>query len=320
MTPRSTVQRAHRDIQEIFRTHTADLARACEQARERLAAVPPPGPGDRNCEEDWDTLTSDLRVLLGFTAQTGVPIGEPDGLRTLVLHLLWHLHTKSLNDLGAVVAREVHRRWSAELGTRHAARVSAGEYYALCLLDSGDADTALPLLRETVRLRTEANGADHAMTLHAAAYLCRCLNDVEDFHEALRFSQDIVTTCARVLGGDDWTTLYATNQLAASFYFLGEYPMALATYRDVHERKGRRFGADDLSTLIAAENVAITLQKMGDHEAARALNADVLRRYERLLDKKDDRIDRVRVRLSANLGALGRDDEASAVYGPTLDF
>lgn len=318
MTTSTTIQRAHRDVQEIFRTQTADLARACEQARDRLAAVP--SPGDRNSEDDWNTLTSDLRVLLGFTAQTGVPIGKPDGLRTLVLDLLWHLHTKNRNDLGAVVARHVHRRWGAELGMRHADRISAGESYALCLLDSGDGDTALPLLWETVQLRTEAYGANHAVTLHTAAYLCRCLNIVEDFHQALRLGQDTVTTCARVLGGDDWTTWYATTQLATSFFSLGEYEMALAAYRDVHRRKRRLLGTDDLSTLLAAENVAITLQKMGDHEAARELNTDVLHRYERLLDKKDDRVERVLVRLSANLGALGRDDEARAVYGPTPDF
>jgi tetratricopeptide (TPR) repeat protein len=320
MTTNKTIQRAHRDIQEIFRTQTADLARACEQARDRLAAVPSPGPGDRDSEDDWHTLISDLRVLLGFTAQTGVPIGKPDGLRALILNVLWHLHAKERNDLGAALAREVHRRWSAELGMRHADRVSAGEYHALCLLGIGDANTALPLLWETVRLRTEAFGAHHAVTLHTTVNLCRCLNDVEDYHQALRLSQDTVSTCARVLGGDDRTTLYATTQLATSLSCVGEYEMALATYRHVHERNRRLFGIDHLSTLQAAENVAITLQKMGDHEAAREWNTDVLHRYERLLGEKDNRIERVRIRLSANLGPLGRKEEARAVYGPSPDF
>ncbi|TDE37666.1 tetratricopeptide repeat protein [Actinomadura sp. 6K520] len=320
MTAGETIQRAHRDIQEIFRTQTADLARACEQARDRLAAVPSLDPADRDAEDDWDTLTSDLRVLLGFTSQTGVPIGKPEQFRALVLDLLWHLHTNNRSDLGAVLAQDVYHRWSAELGMRHADRVSAAEYCALCLLDIGDGNTALPLLRETVQLRTEAHGANHAVTLHATADLCRCFNNVEDYHQALRLSQDTVSVCTRVLGGDDRTTLYATTQLATSLFGLGEYEMALATYRDVHERNRRLFGTDNLSTLLAAENVAITLQKMGDHETARELNTDVLHRYERLLGKKDDRTERVRIRLSANLGALGRKDEASAVYGPGPDF
>ena len=81
MTPSKTIQRAHRDIREIFRTQTGDLTRACEQARDRLATIPSPAAGDRSSGDDWDTLTSDLRVLLGFTAQTGVPIGKPDGFR-----------------------------------------------------------------------------------------------------------------------------------------------------------------------------------------------------------------------------------------------
>lgn len=146
MTDHMTIQRAHQDIREIFRNQTADLARACEQARDRLAAVPRPGPDNRFSGDDWDTLAADLRVLLAFAAQTGVRIGEPDGFRILVLDLLWNLRTTNRNGLGAVLSREVHRRWSAELGMRHRDRVSAGQYCALCLLDIGDGKTALPLL------------------------------------------------------------------------------------------------------------------------------------------------------------------------------
>lgn len=56
------------------------------------------------------------------------------------------------------------------------------------------------------------------------------------------------------------------------------------------------------------------------------MNEDILRHYELLVGTKDpfidknSRIGRVRDRLSANLRALDRDEQARAVYGQVPDF
>jgi tetratricopeptide (TPR) repeat protein len=254
-----------------------------------------------------------------------VPSSEPPEFRALVLKVLQYLYLAQEISLGVILAEAIRRRWIEDLGRDHPDRITAVERHAACLL-STDPDAALPLFEEALELWSRVRGPEHWNTLNAAANLCVCLHQIDDYPAALQMSQRILPVCRRVLGEDSDVTLRAASGFAEGLFMLGEYSTALSAYRDIHERYLRMYSADHLFTLNAATNVAITLAKVGDFENARSLNEDILRRYERLLGKKDapledyKEIEWARDRLSANLRALGRDDEARAVYGPLPDF
>jgi tetratricopeptide (TPR) repeat protein len=320
-----SVERAHADVQGIFRTSIDDTPEACRQACDRLAAVRGFDPDDPDSWKAGAILAADLRVLLGFLAEARVPSVEPPEFRALVLKVLQYLYLAREIGLGVILAEAICRRWTEDLGPDHPDRIIAIERHAACLL-STDAEAALPLFEEALERWSRVRGPEDRDTLNAAANLCACLQQIGDYTAALQLSQYILPICRRVLGEDSDVTLRAASGFAASLFALGEYSTALSAYRDIHERYLRMYSADHLFTLNAASNVAITLAKIGDFENARGLNEDILRRYERLLGKKDapledyKEIEWARDRLSANLRALGRDDEARAVYGPLPDF
>jgi tetratricopeptide (TPR) repeat protein len=319
------VESAHSDVQDIFRANAGDLAGACRQARDRLAAIPEFDPEDPALWPAAAALTADLRLLLGFLAETTVPSGEPAGFRALVLAVLRYLYLAEQHQLGLLLAEEIHRRWTAELDPAQPDRIIAVERHAACLVPT-DLDAALPLFEEAFESWSRNYGPADARALKAAANLCLGLNRVRRYQEALRLGEDTVRRCRRELGEDSAVTLNAANRFADSLCGLGDHRTALSAYRDIHERYTRKHSADHLTTLSVAEQVAISLAEVGDLEAARVANEDVLRRYERVLatretfPREDSRIRRSRDRLSANLRALGRDEEAAAVYGTFPDF
>jgi tetratricopeptide (TPR) repeat protein len=318
------IERAHQELQDVFRANISNVAGACGQARDRLAAIRGFDPEDASSWQAAATLAADLRVLLGFLAETAMPSSEPPEFRALVLAVLRYLYLAEEIRLGSAMAEGIQQRWTTELGRDHPDRITSVERHAACLAEDGG-EAALHLFEEAWKLRSRIHGAEHQHTLSAATNLCACLNRFGEYHAALRLSQDTVQTCRRILGEDSDVTLHATARFAESLLGLDEHRTALSVYRDVHERYVRKYSADNLTSLAAAEGVAFALDKAGDIEAARKVNEDILRRYERLLGTKDpfldgkSRIGRTRDRLSANLRALGH-DEARAVYGPVPDF
>jgi tetratricopeptide (TPR) repeat protein len=311
---------AHQDIQDIFRTNNVSVAEACRGARDRLAAI---DVGKPELPQSWDAyriLAADLRTLLGFMHEHGVLSSEPAAFRSLVINVLNYLYEADQSKLGVVMARVVRQRWTAELGETHEDAVSAAERLAACLHGSGDAQAALPIFRDILRLRSRVKGPGNPTALSAAANLAACLGELEEYHAALRLSQDTVTRCTQVLGSSHDTTLRAVRILAGSLFGLGEYRVALGAYTTVYEQYLLKAGTDHLSTLSAADSVAITRHCLGDYEVARAMNEQLLRRYERVLGKADRRTAAARDRLSTCLRALGRDREARLVHGPIPDF
>lgn len=315
----NAVEQAHGDVAEIFRTTVDDVAGACRQARDRLARLPGFDPAAPHTWPAAAVLATDLRVLLGFLSEAAIPCAEPAGFRALTLAVLDYLRLAEETELAMAIAAQTRRRWTAELDPDHPDRISAVGLYAGALRAGGHDSTALPLVQEAYEAWCRNYGQNDERVLTAAANLCGCLNALDDRQNALRLGQDIVLTSRRSLGDNSSVTLHATTQFATSLLGLGEHRTALGAYRDVHARYTRLYSADHLTTLAAAENVAIALDTVGDIEAARAMNEDVLRHYERLIGTKDPftdknrRIGRVRDRLSANLRALGRDEQARSL-------
>jgi hypothetical protein len=316
-----------RDIQEIFRRNTAGIPAACEQARDRIAAFPVADPEAPEHWDDFEALTEQLRVLLGYLAEAYVPSSEPSRFRSVVLADLRYLHAADAGLPGRVLAGWICAEWTAELGVEHPDRISAYERYAAICLSVGAGDEAVRLLKAMHKLRARLSGSQSPAALGVAASLCGALSQSGDHQSALQLGEDIVPVCTQVLGGDSDTTLRAVSGLADALRGMGGLSAAFGVYRDVHEKYRRVWGPDHLSTLQAADNVAITAHDLEEHEVALAVNRDAMQRYERLLGgnarswfEKDKRIKRARARLRATLQALGRDEEARAVYGPQPDF
>lgn len=108
------VQRAHQDVQDIFRANQGGVARACIDARDRLATLSRIDTDDPAHWDACESVCADLGVLLGFLAEACVPCAEPAGFRATVLDILWYLYVADRNHLGLVMAREIHQRWRAE--------------------------------------------------------------------------------------------------------------------------------------------------------------------------------------------------------------
>lgn len=316
-----------RDVQNIFRRNRAGIPEACERARDRIAAFPVPDPETPEHWADFAVLTGQLRVLLGYLAEADVSSVEPRTFRSVVLADLRYLHAADTGRPGRTLAGWICRQWTAELGVEHSDRISAYERYAALCLSVGADDEAVRLLTSLHKLRTRLSGSQSPATLGVAADLCGALSRFGDHQAALQLGQDIVPVCTTLLGGDSDTTLRAVSGLAGALRGMGGLSAAFGAYRDVHEKYVRAWGPDHLKTLRAADDMAITAHDLENHEVALAMNRDVLQRYERLLGgtskssfNEDKRIERARDRLSATLRALGREEEARAVYGPQPDF
>ncbi|RAG83927.1 hypothetical protein DN069_19395 [Streptacidiphilus pinicola] len=316
-----------RDIQEAFRRNTGGLSAACEQARDLVASFPVPDPEVPEHWAEFALLTGQLRVLLGYLAEAGVPSSAPGAFRSVVLADLSYLNAADTGLPGRTLAGWICRRWTVELGVEHPDRISAHERYAALCLAVGAGDEAVGLLRSLHRLCAKLSGPRSPAALSVAADLCGALSRTGDHQSALRLGQDLVPVCTEVLGGDSDTALRAVSGLAGALRGLGGLPAAFGAYREVHEKSVRTRGQDHLSTLRAADDLAIAAQDLENHELALTLNQDLLQRYKRLLGgnatssfDEDKRIRRTRDRLSSSLRALGRDDEAEALYGPRPDF
>lgn len=315
-----TVRRARRDVENILRANDGGVAQACRAARDRLSLVDAPDPGDPGTWDGYGPLARDLNILVGFLGETRVPTSEPGSFRALVIRVLRYLDRAHLNETGVVLAEDVDRRWTAELGTRHPDQIAARERHAACRHALGAAQVALDLFDSAYRASQDLYGGQHPRTLGAAANVCTGLIAVADHTTALRLARYIVPICEQVLGPTSDTTTRAVSAIARSLYGLGDRTGGIAAFRDVHKRQLRAFGADRLETLEAADRLAAALAEVGDHEAARALNADAMARYERLLGKKDRRFEDARQRLRGSLRALGHEEESDAVYGPRPDW
>jgi hypothetical protein len=159
---------AHQDILDIFRANGRSVADACRIARDRLASI---SIGDPERPQSWDAyriLAADLQTLLCFMNEQRVPSSEPTAFRSFVIDVLVYLYETEQGGRGSLIAREVHRRWSEELGRSHRDTMSAAERLAACLHASGDGTAALPIFREVLRLRSQTKGPDApgALTRH----------------------------------------------------------------------------------------------------------------------------------------------------------
>ena len=165
-----------RDIQEIFGRNRASIPAACEQARDRLAAFPVPDPEVPEYWDDFEALTGQLRVLLGYLAEAGVSSTEPAEFRSVVLADLHYLYVADVGRSGRTLAGGICRKWTAELGVEHPDRISAYERYAALCLSIGTHDEAVRLLRSMHKLRTRLSGPRSSATLSVAASLCDALD------------------------------------------------------------------------------------------------------------------------------------------------
>ncbi|MER5944554.1 tetratricopeptide repeat protein [Streptomyces sp. NPDC001904] len=310
------VEKAHRDVVRLFRAATADeLAAVCRAARDRLAALPALDPDDPSTWTSYELITADVRSLIGFLGEAGVPNSEPERFRSLVIRVLRYLYAADRAESGVLLAELVRNDWEPAIGESHVHTLAAAARLAACLHAHGDSEQARPVFERILLLRSRTHGDDHPETLLAACNLGACLNRLQDFRAAFQLNTGIVRRCERRLGRDDRTTILAAGNLAGSLFGLGQLEMALTLYRDVHRRHSRVTGENSLAALDAQASIAITLHKLGDYETARTVNAGLVPRFERVAGKDYSGTENARARLEMNLRALGRDEEADDVHG-----
>lgn len=318
------VERAHADVVSLFRDHTdgdaavtaAGLAAVCRAARDRLALLPSLDPHDPRTWSSYELITADVRTLLGYLHEAGVPSSESERFRSLLIRVLHYLYRADDGaEPGILLAELLHRDWAARIGESHADTIEAAERLAACLHAQGDSQRARPLFEKVLLLRSKKLGDADPATLVAACNMGSCLNQLRDYRAAFRLNDDTVRRCERRLGKDNGTTILATGNLASSLFWLGEHRRALSLYRAVHQWHQRASGVDALDTLWAEADVAVTLSALAEHEAARVVNAGLLPRFERAAGKDYSGTRHTRDRLVRNLRALGRDEEADEVHG-----
>lgn len=305
------VAQAHADVLALFRdtpvTDVSGLAAVCQSARDRLTAMPVPDPHDPLHWDAYRVLTPTVQTLLAYAREAGVPNGEAERFRALLIGVLHYLHDSDRAEAGIPLAELVQRGWEEQLGETHPDTIVALERLAACRYEGEGAEASRPLLERIIELRSQSLGADHPDTLHSLCNLGVCLNKLGDYQEALRLSSETLRRCERRLGTGHWTTNRTMAVTAASFFGLGEHRSALGMYRAVHDWHLQRSGASSLDTLDAAADIAHTLHAIGDYEAARTLNTDLLHVYGRTAGEDYHGTQETRARLTQNLMALQRD-------------
>jgi tetratricopeptide (TPR) repeat protein len=124
------------------------------------------------------------------------------------------------------------------------------------LQDSGQLDTARPLLDRALDIAQEDLGPDHPDTLAVRANLARWLGEAGQPGQAAAQYRDLLTDSLRVLGPDHPDTLTTRANLAYWLGAAGQPDQATAQYRDLLDDLLRVLGPDHPHTLTARDQLA----------------------------------------------------------------
>ncbi len=232
---------------------------------------------------EWDKAEALLRKCLDDSRRMqGI---EHPLVRDCVVHLykLAQLQGKDAaarDELLDVLRQHIDSRQDGSAGD-DGDTLKAVQGLAELLADSGDHDTAMPLLQQAVAGFQRLYGPEHQETLDADACLARSLQCQGQSVAAEAAMQQVLETRRRVLGDQHLETLESANNLAVILAAQGKLDEAERLMREAHAGCQNVLGSDHPQTIDSALNVAHLLlvrNKLPEAEQVLRDNWDAVQR------------------------------------------
>ena len=225
--------RLHRLTQAILRDHTADQQDAYRDlAVEVLTAAAPGDSEDPSSWQNWSQLIPHL-----LTATLGK---APDALRRLANAGALYLLVSGQSKAALAMTERLHTTWSAELGPDDPDALTAGQYLAQALTNSGNYLRALGLQQETLERRRRVQGEDHPDTLKTAGNLAGAFYSSGRRQEALVLMRDVYNRQRRVLGESHPDTQTTGRNLALILEGMGRRAEAVRIRSQIPRKRKKR--------------------------------------------------------------------------------
>ncbi|MGE0579437.1 MAG: tetratricopeptide repeat protein [Reyranella sp.] len=219
-------------------------------------------------------------------------VGQDEDARDRALDRLEKLFPPAYNDPSAwPLCRQLIPHQQAVVG-RFALNHASASLAALLsragvfLYGSGEASSALPLLRRALESRERVLGKEHPDALESVNDLVDCLLALGEASSALPLCRRALESSERVLGKEHPRTLASVNSLAGCLQMLGNSSSALSLYRWALESRERVLGKEHPDTLGSVNNLAGCLERRGDTSTALPLYRRALESSERVLGRE----------------------------------
>jgi tetratricopeptide (TPR) repeat protein len=148
-------------------------------------------------------------------------------------------------------------------------------------------DIALPLMEETLRLRTATLGADARDTLTSMSDLGVGYRATGQLGKALPLLAEALRLRKVKLGADDLDTLTSMNNLAAAYWADKQFDKALPLLEEVLRRFRVKLGPEHSDTLTGTANLAVLYCEVKRSENAVPLFAEFFERRRRQAKPND---------------------------------
>lgn len=239
-----------------------------------------------------------MRQFLGSaTVFTAIFLGSPCVLA----------QTTATSPESATVSTEQ----SLELANEYSSRGHA-------LYEAGDADAALPLFYEALRLRREILGERHPDSLESLNNYAFVLNDLGRAQEAEQHFGEVLRLHREVLGERHPITLISLHNYGEALEELGRAGEAERFHAEALRLSREVLGGDDPDLVNSISSYAAVLLRLGRAVEAEPLFAEALRLHRALLGELDP-LTSVRLNnYAVVLNALGRSDKAERLYAEAL--
>lgn len=182
------------------------------------------------------------------------------------------------------------RRWKSWMKRFHAVHspdhpdiFTARHKIAFYIAQTGDASTALDLLKKLLPDLQRVLGPDHPHTLSARDNLADWTGEIGNACTALCLLQDLLPDQQRVLGPDHPETLRTRSHIAFWTSRIGDTATALRLLQNLLPDQQRVLGPDHPEALITRGNIAVYTGEIGDAATALDLLKKLLPDRQRVL-------------------------------------
>ncbi|MEL6796948.1 MAG: tetratricopeptide repeat protein [Planctomycetota bacterium] len=162
---------------------------------------------------------------------------------------------KSLQSAAEVAYAALRAGWldaverlTTEIGREDPVTILALTRLAEGYVQSSEYDTALPVLRETVRLNASVHGQSHLETIGAQNALAQALTDMTEFEETEAIYGETLSNAMRGYGPDHPITLKTRGNTACHEYLSKDFEAAAATGEPLLEDMIRVLGEEHQAT------------------------------------------------------------------------
>ena len=177
---------------------------------------------------------------------------------------------------------------------------------------------ALPLLKKSLRLRTEVLGERHPDTLVSLGVLALTYNNLGRHAEALALNEKAFRLHTEIFGERHPSTLVSLNNLAETYVSLGRYAEALALHEKAFRLYTEVLSERHPDTLTSLNNLAATYANLGRYAEALVLEEKALRLRTEVLGERHPSTLVSLNNLALTYNNLGRYTEALVLDGKAL--